>query len=400
MDAITLIEKLPTDLQYLITSYDPSILFILPKFSSGKYDWFKLIKMNFSLIYDKTTCTNEEIMRVYYDNCNYETKKIIYGNFHTIIILNDGTLMGYGWNLYGQLGLGDVLDRRDMFTEIKGISKNISEIVCGFSHTIIRLTNGTLMCSGDNSYGQLGLGDWQHRKIFEEIKNIPKNIVEVTCGYYDTFIRLTNGTLMACGYNGHGHLGLGDLEHRNNFQIIKPLPKNIVEVRSGHYQTIIRLTDGTLMSSGLAKKNDANKMIFSEIPGIPKNIAAVTCGLNHTIIRLTDGTLIGSAVFFGGEGSKFEEIMGISKNVTEVICSNRTIIRFLDGRIMANEATYPGNLFSKTFKELYGPPKNITEVISASTHLIIKLTNGTLMKINSQIFSREYGFVDKLEEII
>ncbi len=37
--------------------------------------------------------------------------------------------------------------------------------------------NGTLMGCGNNAYGQLGLGDKKNRYVLEEIKKIPKKII-------------------------------------------------------------------------------------------------------------------------------------------------------------------------------------------------------------------------------
>ena len=56
-----------------------------------------------------------------------------------------------------------------MFTEIKSIPQNISEVVCGYASTFIRLTNGKIMSCGYNNYGQLGHGDILDRTIFEEV---------------------------------------------------------------------------------------------------------------------------------------------------------------------------------------------------------------------------------------
>ncbi|AYV81558.1 MAG: chromosome condensation regulator [Harvfovirus sp.] len=393
MDLISLIVNLPTDLQYLLTNYDPTILFILPVDLLKKYDWFKLIKLNFSLLYDKRTSTNEEIMHTYAHNCTYERPKIICGYRHTFIILTDGTLMSYGHNCYGQLGIGNVPDQ-NIFTEIKDINKNIAEVVCGYSHTIIRFTDGTLMGCGDNTYGQLGLTDGVNPTVplLTEIKNIPKNIVKVTCGYYSTFIRLTDGTLMSCGYNTCGHLGLGNSKIRNPyFKVVPGIPKNIIEVSTGHDHTIIRLTNGKLMGCGrntdgrLGIKNKKIFEIFTEIDNLPRNIAEAVCGLFETVIRLTDGTLMCSSAFCNSDTRFLEmDISPLSKPVAKVLCYGYPIITLTDDRVFHYK--FP------TFTEISGIPINIAEVISASTHITIRLTDGTLMKAKSTVFDGEYGF--------
>ncbi|AYV82571.1 MAG: chromosome condensation regulator [Hyperionvirus sp.] len=391
MDLLSRIKNLPTDLQYKITNYDPRTLFILPKIILSKYDWFKLIKMNFSLTYDKKTSTNEQIMKVYWENCISEKIKIVYGYRHIIIILSDGTLMGSGANACGQLGVGDYKSK-NIFTEIRGIGKNIAEVVCGYAHTIIRLTDGRLLGCGDNLYGQLGLGNNDNRSQFVEIKNIPRNITKVTCGYYDTFIRLTDGTLMSCGINGYVNRDVGRFE-RNIFQTIEGIPKNIVEVQGGHSHVIVRLADGKLIASGnslyagLNIKEEHTGSKFLEIPGIPKNIAEVACGISYSIIRLTDGTLMGCGFNrFGSDKSlirKFEEIKGIPKNIARVICKDRTILKLTNGTSIdwgINRLKPDSQVFT------YGTAENIEEVICGYPHVIVSLKDGTLMRSISEKF--------------
>ena len=54
--------------------------------------------------------------------------------------------------------------------------------------------------------------------MFEEIKGIPRNIADVACGYWHTVIILTDRTLMSCGHNGCGQLGHSDNINRNTFE--------------------------------------------------------------------------------------------------------------------------------------------------------------------------------------
>lgn len=154
-----------------------------------------------------------------------------------------------GDNSFGELGLGEKRTVKT-FEEIPGIPPNIAKIIGGGPTTIIKLTNGTLMGSGCNSYGELGLGNYINRYTFEEI---PINkIANVAHGFCHTIITLTNGTLMACGYNFSFQLGINEVNHINVFEPIKDISKkNIVaEVVCHNNITVFRLTDGTYMHCG------------------------------------------------------------------------------------------------------------------------------------------------------
>ena len=145
--------------------------------------------------------------------------------YHIIIKLTDGTLLACGSNHRGELGLGDTR-RIYEFTEIKSAPKNIAYVECGYLHTFIRLTDGTLMSCGANSDGQLGHGDSKYIYLFSTVRGIPRNVSYMSCGGAHTVIKITDmtcglSTLMSCGANRNGELGLGDNTHRYSFTKIK-----------------------------------------------------------------------------------------------------------------------------------------------------------------------------------
>ncbi|AYV83262.1 MAG: chromosome condensation regulator RCC1 [Hyperionvirus sp.] len=402
MELILLIRNLPIDLLYIVSGYDHRVVLLLGEESALiKCDWFLLIKLNFSLIYERKISTQKEIMKVYFDNCSNEKPRIVCGTSNTILRLSDGRLMGCGNNCYGQLGLGDN-KCRNLFFEISGIPKNIVEVICCTLSTIIRLGNGTLMTCGYNLFGQLGLGDNESRYKFTKIAGIPKDIVEIICGDHHVIIRLACGTLMGCGLNNYGQLGVGDYENRNEFCVIPNIPKNIEEVLCNNYCTIIRLACGTLMACGyngcgrLGFGNDYNINRFKEIPGVPKNIARVVCGLNHTVILLRDGTLMScGSNYYGQLGlgdnvnrGSFQKINGIPENIVDVVGNfYHVVIRLTDGTLMScgsNERRQLGLgdcLNRNTFFEIRGVPKNVAKVILDVLFTVVILTDGTLIDL-------------------
>jgi alpha-tubulin suppressor-like RCC1 family protein len=77
---------------------------------------------------------------------------------HTIARKSDGTIWGWGSNNFGQLGLGYAVYSVTEPTPI-GINSDWSVITVGADHSLALRTNGTLWIWGRNNYGQLGLGD-------------------------------------------------------------------------------------------------------------------------------------------------------------------------------------------------------------------------------------------------
>ena len=94
--------------------------------------------------------------------------KISLGGRHTCVILDRGDLKCFGSNRYGQLGLEDTIDRGDtLLTGMGdalpkvslGVGRTAVEVATGLSHTCVLLDNHEVKCFGHNSYGELGLGD-------------------------------------------------------------------------------------------------------------------------------------------------------------------------------------------------------------------------------------------------
>ncbi len=87
---------------------------------------------------------------------------------HACAILEDDTLKCWGTSDYGALGLGSTL-----LTNVDGAPKDFpavylggrsaKQVATGRFHTCAILDDGTLKCWGYNAYGQLGLGDTKNR---------------------------------------------------------------------------------------------------------------------------------------------------------------------------------------------------------------------------------------------
>ncbi|MCK6591053.1 MAG: hypothetical protein L6Q76_26165, partial [Polyangiaceae bacterium] len=93
--------------------------------------------------------------------------QVVAGDEHTCALLNDGNLKCWGGNGVGQLGLGDTSQRGDSPNEMGdnlpavnlGTSTTASAITARGDHTCAVLNDGSVKCCGYNDFGQLGLGD-------------------------------------------------------------------------------------------------------------------------------------------------------------------------------------------------------------------------------------------------
>ena len=242
--------------------------------------------------------TNRNIFTQITTNTN-DIKSVYCGYYHTFILKNDGTLWGTGNNYSGQLGLGDITDRK-IFTQVTTNIDNIKEVYCGGNYTIILKNDGTLWGCGCNTFGQLGLGDKTNRTTFTQITTNINDIKEIYCGGSHTFMLKNDGTLWSCGYNYNGQLGLGDSDDRYTFTEIATNANDIKSICCGSHHTLILKNDGSLWGTGrnncsqLGLGDTTDRTIFTQVTTNINNIKEIYCGANHTLILKNDGTLWGT----------------------------------------------------------------------------------------------------------
>ena len=144
-------------------------------------------------------------------------KKISVGGFHTCAILDDNSVACWGDNIIGQLGLGNPNVDKNVPTGVNlGTSRTATAIRSGHNHTCALLDNDSVKCWGRNDHGELG--DRSHIN-----RNAPVT-VPLGSGRTATAIHvkgrktcaiLDDGSLLCWGENAYGQLGDGTTTHRN-----------------------------------------------------------------------------------------------------------------------------------------------------------------------------------------
>jgi alpha-tubulin suppressor-like RCC1 family protein len=91
------------------------------------------------------------------------------GYGHVLALSRGGRVYAMGWNARGQLGVGDA-DNRDEFTLVSSLEgKKIVWVAAGDFHSFALDEFGALYATGENKYGQLGLGDKADRNVFTPV---------------------------------------------------------------------------------------------------------------------------------------------------------------------------------------------------------------------------------------
>ncbi|XP_024526793.1 ultraviolet-B receptor UVR8 isoform X1 [Selaginella moellendorffii] len=109
------------------------------------------------------------------------------GLWHTLCITDTGEVYAFGGNQFGQLGVGgDHSETLPKLVEAAVLEDECAKSVsCGARHSAITTEKGKVFCWGWNKYGQLGLGDTGDRDTPHEVP-LEHRAVNVACGWWHT----------------------------------------------------------------------------------------------------------------------------------------------------------------------------------------------------------------------
>lgn len=155
------------------------------------------------------------------------------------------TISGYfllsfqGANSHGQLGLGYVSEMVDHPVNVPHpFPGGIKLLAGGGGHSLIVTKKGQLLSSGWNNKGQLGLGDTNHRCEFEKVSlelNSEEEILQLSCGWDTSAVVTSHGRVFIFGGNSFQQLGLED----RKVNILRP---RVHELPGGHKVLSVHLS--------------------------------------------------------------------------------------------------------------------------------------------------------------
>ena len=127
---------------------------------------------------------------------------------HTCSILGNGSLMCWGLNNRGQIGIGNTLNALSPEWVDLGSGTNVTEVANGFRHTCAILENGSLMCWGENVDGQMGNGQQyqtQTTPLWVDL-GAGRTAASIDADSQNTCAIADNGSLYCWGDNTNGCL--------------------------------------------------------------------------------------------------------------------------------------------------------------------------------------------------
>lgn len=228
---------------------------------------------------------------------------VSFGVNHAAGLRPDGTVAAFGDNSEGQLEVGDWRD--------------IIQVSCGKSHTVGLRRDGTVVGAGSDRDGQLNIGAWH-------------DIVSIATPYWQTVGVRRDGTTVDVGFNYDG-------PNRHDLSSFE----NVAKVFSGSIHVLCLCRDGMVMGTGGYGFDPAiNEHVYSPecVTGAWFDIVDVACGKDHSVGLARSGRIYTGGPNDGyGTGQDYGQLAfsDVTDGARIAAAGNTTILAHRDGRIEA-----------------------------------------------------------------
>lgn len=189
----------------------------------------------------------------------------------------------------------------------------VRDMQCGWGHTLVLKPDGRVYAWGYNAYGQVGDGTTQDRTTPVVVKGVGgsgelSGVVQIAAGWYHSLALLSDGRVVAWGYNSCGQLGDGTTVNRPYPVVVKgpggtgELTGVVALAAGGEFSAAV-LSDGRVVTWG---KNDAGQLGSGGTGNRPypgyvvapagngelAGVVRVAAGAGHMLAVQDDGSLV------------------------------------------------------------------------------------------------------------
>ena len=212
----------------------------------------------------------------------------------TQVVLQDGTLWGWGNNFQGELAIGSA-----SFSELipvqSGTRKDWREVVSAFSHGAGIALDGSCWTWGNNSAGQLGNNSTEPSLTPIRVNGLPGAVRQAAVGDAFTMVLAVDGSLWVWGDNAEGQLG-------DETTLGRLIPARVggdsdwTWITANGGQVLATKADGSLWGWGHNAENQLGdgtrfaRLVPTRIPSLT-NVRRVSAGYFHSAALLADGSL-------------------------------------------------------------------------------------------------------------
>ena len=264
------------------------------------------------------------------------------GANHSCAVLSNGAVRCWGLNSSGQLGLGNTNNIGDDDFPVSDVNLGgaiATAVAAGSNHTCALLSGGAVRCWGDNTSGQLGLGN---TVTIGDNESPTTNVnlggavaTAVAAGGVDTCALLATGAVRCWGNNAYGQVGIGNTNNigdNENPTTDVNLGVKATAISVGAYFACAILVGGAIRcwgnnNAGQLGIGNTNNIGDNEDPTVNINLGGATATALSSADNHSCAVLIGGVVRCWGYGpsgqlgvqnlSYFDQSIGNNEDPTE-----------------------------------------------------------------------------------
>ena len=159
--------------------------------------------------------------------------------FHTACLTENGELYSWGEGKFGRLGHNNERNHHSPKLVEALVGKKPRQVSCGGFHTAVITEDGRLYSCGGGEHGQLGLGDRKNKLKPTQVQALEGVFVsQITCGWSHSVALTSKGKVYSWGNADHGKLGHNDRQKVSVPSIVEKLKDHrVVRVASYNEHT-------------------------------------------------------------------------------------------------------------------------------------------------------------------
>lgn len=330
---------------------------------------------------------------------------IAVGENHSLVIKSDMSLWAAGDNSKGQLGLGETTSESNG----QKVMDKVAFVEANDDVSFAIDQNGTLYGWGDNSRGQVD-PSVSSSYIYKPTK-LMDNVKDVAAGDTHTVVLTKDGSVFGWGSNEYGELGFSSNSRKNDD--VK-LAEKAVDIAAGDGFTLVVTANGEVYACGLNDNGQLGSGNYRDYETLQKVIdsgaSQVAAGNEHSIVLMSDGTVKTA-------GSNSNGQLGTEDTHTDCDSFEKADVRDVSavfaggnssGAVTSNGTLYTwgdntnGQLHNGKSDDLDDPQSVTNSVVSIAFgehHSIMLKNNGRVSSVGSgvygELFSAQSAIISK-----